>query len=102
MLALRSAYNISPQAAYYSSLILYGISITAASAFGLFAAVGMSAAGHKYDVNMVVARLFYALASRTMGFRVDVEGLEHLETRPAVLVCNHQSMLDIVILGRYA
>lgn len=100
VLILKSALSISPEVAYYAGLGLYGITITLASAFGLVAAIGMSAAGRKYDVNSVVARLFYAISSRAMGIRVDVEGIEHLQTRPAVLLSNHQSMLDIIILGR--
>ncbi|KAI6130281.1 hypothetical protein EDD16DRAFT_1689656 [Pisolithus croceorrhizus] len=50
--------------------------------------------------NFVVARTFYAIASYALDITVEVEGEEHLQTRPAVMVSNHQSMLDILCLGR--
>lgn len=33
--------------------------------------------------------------------RVVIHGLEHLPSEPAVLVCNHQGMFDILVLIRY-
>ena len=62
----------------------------------------MSIVGRKLDVFFVVARTFYMLASRAIDIRLVVEGEEHLETKPAVLIGNHQSMLDILYLGRCA
>ena len=61
----------------------------------------MTIVGRKYDVNSVVAATFYWLASRALNITVELEGAEHLETRPAVMIGNHQSMLDILWLGRW-
>ena len=91
----------SPVARYYVRLSLYISTLGLVSAWGAIASVAMSLAGRRYDVNYVVARTFYAIASRVMGIKISVEGAEHLETRPAVFVGNHQSMLDILYLGRY-
>lgn len=66
----------------------------------IFIATVMAIAGKKYDVNSVVASTFYYIASRALNITIEVEGEEHLETRPAVMVGNHQSMLDIIWLGR--
>ncbi|ETW84083.1 hypothetical protein HETIRDRAFT_314709 [Heterobasidion irregulare TC 32-1] len=90
----------SPVARYYVRLSLYISTLGLVSAWGAIASVAMSLAGRRYDVNYVVARTFYAIASRVMGIKISVEGAEHLETRPAVFVGNHQSMLDILYLGR--
>ncbi|CAL1700200.1 unnamed protein product [Somion occarium] len=46
------------------------------------------------------AQSFYNLASPVVDIRIEMEGEEHLENRPAVIVANHQSMLDILMLGR--
>lgn len=70
------------------------------STWGVAVAVGMTLVGRRNDVNYVVARAFYALASYALDIKVVVEGEEHLQTRPAVMVSNHQSMLDILCLGR--
>ena len=60
----------------------------------------MTVAGMKYDVNHAVASTFYWVASRTLNITIEVEGEENLETRPAVMIGNHQSMVDILWLGR--
>jgi len=60
----------------------------------------MSLVGRRYDVNFVVARMFYIVASRLLGVEVEVEGEEHMDEKPAVLMANHQSELDILIIGR--
>lgn len=65
-----------------------------------FIAAGMSLAGMTYDVNYVVGNSFYWLAHRVLDITIEVEGEEHLQNRPAVMVGNHQSMLDILWLGR--
>jgi len=66
----------------------------------MIVAVGMSLAGRRFDINWVVARSFYFLGSRLLDIKFVVEGEEHLETRPAILVGNHQSVLDILYIGR--
>ena len=78
---------------YLNTLCVVGMSS------GIIASV-MAIAGRKYDVNSVVAYTFYWIVSRALNITVEVEGEEHLETRPAVLIGNHQSVLDILWLGR--
>jgi lysophosphatidate acyltransferase len=79
---------------------MYAGTLAFVGTVGFIGSIGMSLAGQKYNVNWFVARTFYATASRVMGLEVQVEGEEHLVTRPAVFVGNHQSMVDILILGR--
>lgn len=68
--------------------------------WGAIVAVGMNIVGDRYNTNWVVARSFYALASRALDITIMVEGEEYLDTRPSILVGNHQSMLDILYIGR--
>lgn len=65
-------------------------------------AVGMRMMCRKQDVNYVVARVFLAVAGTALGIKVEVEGEEHLllGRRPVVIMMNHQSMLDVLIVGR--
>ncbi|KAI0068611.1 1-acylglycerol-3-phosphate O [Artomyces pyxidatus] len=90
----------SPKAQYYVRLTLYLSTLGLCSAWGAVVSIAMSLAGRRFDVNWVVARSFYALASRVMDIKIEVEGEEHLATWPSVLVGNHQSMLDILYLGK--
>ena len=98
--ALHTLSNASPIARYYVRLGIYLSTLGLCSIWGILVALGMNLAGETYNVNYVVARSFYNIASSALGIKVLVEGEEHLETRPTVLVGNHQSMLDILYLGR--
>ncbi|KAI0036711.1 hypothetical protein K488DRAFT_67345 [Vararia minispora EC-137] len=92
--------NTSPLARYYIRLSLYVSTISLCSVWGVIVSIALAAVGQRFNVNWVIARSFYALAGRVLDIRFVVQGEEHLNTRPAVLVGNHQSMVDILYLGR--
>ena len=98
--ALHTLSKSSPIAHYYVRATMYLSTLGVLSAWGAIVAVGMNIIGDRYNVNWVVARSFYLVASRVVGIKIEVEGEEYLETRPSILVGNHQSMLDILYLGR--
>lgn len=99
---LKSVAAASPTARYYIRIGMYIGSLTFIATWGASVAAIMSTFGRRYDVNIVIARSFYALASTVMNIEVEVEGGEHLlSTHPAVLMVNHQTFLDILIVGRY-
>ncbi|KAI9000725.1 1-acylglycerol-3-phosphate O [Trametes punicea] len=98
--ALHTLSNANPVARYYIRIGLYLSTLGVCSVWGVICSIGMGLAGRRFDVFYVVARSFYHLASRALDIRLTVEGEEYLETRPSVLVGNHQSMLDILYLGR--
>lgn len=101
VILLRTVASASSVGRYYAQLTIYLGTLAVVSTWGVFVAVGMSLIGRRHDVNYVVARSFYAIASRVLDVRVEVEGEEHLQTRSMVMVGNHQSVLDILWLGRY-
>ncbi|SRR6266436_452780 len=92
----------SPLTRYYIRNILYICSVGFCSTVGFCAAIPLTLLGRRYDVNYIVARTFYATFSRLSGLRIVVEGEEYLKTRPCVIVGNHQSMLDLLYIGRCA
>ncbi|KAG2156340.1 hypothetical protein DEU56DRAFT_766599 [Suillus clintonianus] len=100
VILLRTIASTSPVGRYYAQLTIYLGTLAVVSTWGVFVAVGMTLIGRRHDVNYVVARSFYAVASRVLDIQVEVEGEEHLQTCPMVMVGNHQSMLDILYLGR--
>lgn len=52
------------------------------------------------DINRDFARLFSWGVVRILGFKVEVEGTEHIDPdRPCVYVANHQSGLDMATFG---
>jgi lysophosphatidate acyltransferase len=100
VLVFRSIANMSPTGRYFWKLGVFLGSLVVVSTWGIVIAVGMTLVGRRHDVNYVVARTFYAVASRALDVKVEIEGEEHLQTRPTVMVSNHQSMLDILCLAR--
>ena len=99
---LRTLSQASPIARYYVRLGVYLSAISICSAWGAIISLPMTLAGRRFDINWVVARTFYLLAGKSLGITIEVEGEEHLHTCPAIFVGNHQSMLDVLYLGRYA
>lgn len=100
------ALQYSPHGRYYTRNVIYVGALGFVATLSAFLAAGLSLANRRFDVNYVVARTFYAVAGTLVGWRVEVEGEEWLEDtkdgggRPAVLMCNHQSMIDILPLAR--
>ncbi|KAF9361162.1 1-acylglycerol-3-phosphate O-acyltransferase [Mortierella sp. NVP85] len=54
----------------------------------------------RYLINYIVSRLFGILASKPCGVTYKIVGKENLEKYPAIVVCNHQSSMDMMILGQ--
>lgn len=100
VLFLRSLSNSSPIARYYIRALAYAGTLASVGTGCIFAAIGYSFMGSKYDVNNFVAKVFYTTVSWVFNIRVEVEGEEYLNNRPAILMANHQSMLDVIVIGR--
>ncbi len=97
---LRSIAASSPLGRYYVRAAMYVSVLMSVATCSTAVAASMVLLGRRYDTNFMVARAFYALCKRVMNIHVEVEGEEFLSTRPAVYMMNHQSMLDILIVGR--
>ncbi|RDB19936.1 putative 1-acyl-sn-glycerol-3-phosphate acyltransferase [Hypsizygus marmoreus] len=100
VILLRSVASASPLGRYYVRQGVYLGTLMTVAACSAVVAAGMSVVGRQYDVNHFVARTFYFLANHALGVAVEVEGEEYLDARPAVLMVNHQTMLDILVVGR--
>ncbi|KAK7470130.1 1-acylglycerol-3-phosphate O-acyltransferase [Stygiomarasmius scandens] len=100
ILLVRSVAGSSPVGRYYVRLGMYLTCLTAVASWGAIVAAAMTIVGKRYDVNWVIARTFYHVASRVMDIEVEVEGEEHMQTKPAIFLCNHQSFLDILFVAR--
>jgi HAD superfamily hydrolase (TIGR01490 family) len=78
---------------------------TAAGLAGLFGGFATGAAlgavtGSRREAVDLGTTLAGELGSMLAGVRLDVVGGEHLATRPAVFLFNHQSQLDVLILAK--
>lgn len=77
----------------------YFLLVTAAT-YGVLASVTLRLIGKKSIAQWATARAFAALGCPGLGIKFEVEGEEYMSTRPAVFISNHQSELDILMLGR--
>lgn len=79
--------------AAYGSLLLCAI-------YGVIASITLRLVGYSRVSQWATARSFKWVMRYTTGVRFDiVEGIEHLSTRPAVFIGNHQTELDVLMLG---
>lgn len=99
-LVLRYLSERSPIVKYYVRLTTYLSTLGVLSIWGVLVSVGMTAMGNRFDINYVVARSFYHTCGPLLGIDFDVEGEEYISTPSAVYIGNHQTMLDILYLGR--
>ncbi|SCZ88819.1 BZ3500_MvSof-1268-A1-R1_Chr2-1g04657 [Microbotryum saponariae] len=98
---LLSNFKMFGRVRYYTRLTFFLLGLATCSAWGVVVSVVMALIGRASDVNYVVARSFHALVAPLVGVKFTVEGEEHLkQTKPAVVIGNHQTMIDILYLGR--
>ncbi|KDN45925.1 acyltransferase [Tilletiaria anomala UBC 951] len=91
----------SRKARYYLNTLLYFGSMGISSVVGILISVVVSLIpGQRFNIQYFVARTMYLLAGNSLGIRFHIEGYENFaKNRPAVLVGNHQSSMDILYLG---
>lgn len=88
---------------YYLRLTTFLLGLAANSAWGVIVSIALSLVGKSMNINWVVARSFRLSTAPLCGVTFKVEGKEHLEeARPAVLVGNHQTMIDILCTFRFS
>lgn len=68
--------------------------------YGVLCSIALSIAGRRNLSQWSTARFYYHLFSWVMGMKINVDRPEVLSKLPAILISNHQSELDIYMLGR--
>ncbi|KAG8815845.1 1-acylglycerol-3-phosphate O-acyltransferase [Serendipita sp. 399] len=99
VLAFRFAATKSKIVRYYWRMGVYVLCLAICSIFGVCSSVALVVTGKRFDLDFWVARSFSLLGQRALDITFEIEGEEYLNTRPALLIGNHQSMLDILYLG---
>lgn len=86
---------------YYARICFYVGTLFTVASCSFVVAVGMTILGRPYDTNEIVALMFYTAINKGLNLKIEVEGEEHL-VKPSVYMSNHQSMIDVFVLGRCA
>ncbi|KAK4702501.1 lysophosphatidate acyltransferase, partial [Phenoliferia sp. Uapishka_3] len=88
---------------YYTRLGLFLGGLASCSVWGVVVSIAYGLMGRRSDSNWKVARSFHAIVAPLVGWKFRVEGEEYLteqQYKPAVVVGNHQTMIDILYLGK--
>ncbi|KAG0356221.1 1-acylglycerol-3-phosphate O-acyltransferase [Gamsiella multidivaricata] len=70
------------------------------SVAGCFISIACAVVDKRHIINFVVSRFFSYLAAGPCGVTYKIVGEENLDNYPAIVVCNHQSSMDMMVLGR--
>lgn len=68
--------------------------------YGVLASIAFGLVGRRHLAQWSTARVFYYTFGSLFGIKINLINGERLDTLPAILISNHQSALDILILGR--
>ncbi|KAL4864473.1 hypothetical protein BDV12DRAFT_176150 [Aspergillus spectabilis] len=100
VLSLYAVGQKVPRASFFARcLAAYG-SLLLCAIYGVIASIVLRLIGYGRISQWATARSFKWVMRITTGVWFDiVEGKEHLTTRPAVIIGNHQSELDVLVLG---
>lgn len=85
---------------YYSRSVLGVTLLSTCALYGVVASIVLSCIGKRHLAQWTTARSFYYVMGTFLGIEVEVINEENLKKLPAILVANHQSALDILMLGR--
>lgn len=92
--------NVSKSTKFFVKSVLYGLSITGCALYGVIALIFLRLIGKPEYAQYTVARAFYFVVSTLLRIKIKVKNEEYLRQHPAIYISNHQSALDVFMLGR--
>lgn len=85
---------------FYSKTFLAASILGGCALYGVLASIALTIVGKRHLAQWTTARVFYYTFSSILGIKIKLLNEERLSNLPAIIVSNHQSALDILILGR--
>jgi lysophosphatidate acyltransferase len=99
-LSMFALSTVIPQASFVARLLAAYASLIICASYGVVASIVLRIVGYQRISQYVTARSFKWIMRFTTGVCFDiVEGEQYLSTRPAVFIGNHQTELDVLMLG---
>ncbi|RHZ81105.1 hypothetical protein Glove_123g78 [Diversispora epigaea] len=91
----------STKSRFWIKILISLIFVLLFSVYGSVISIIFTFIGKRGLINWVTARGYAYVAGSAVGISFKVEGEEYLNTgRPAIYICNHQSAVDLFVLGR--
>ncbi|KAK2789470.1 1-acylglycerol-3-phosphate O-acyltransferase [Onygenales sp. PD_12] len=98
-----SLYGLSlklPRAGFFARCLASYACLIACASYGVVASIALRLVGYGGISQYAVGRSFKWAMRLSTGSRFEIiSGAEHLTTRPAVFISNHQTELDVLMLG---
>jgi len=90
----------SSTSSFYGRLLMSYLALTLCAFYGVLASLALRLVGAHHSAQWATARAFKYTMALFIGVRFEIlSGKKYLETRPAVFVGNHQTALDVLLLG---
>ncbi|KZF21691.1 putative 1-acylglycerol-3-phosphate acyltransferase [Xylona heveae TC161] len=88
-----------PKCGFYARLLASYLSLIGCATYGVVASIVLRLVGYGRVSQWATARSFKWVMRYTTGVEFVVDRKENLQTRPAVFIGNHQTELDVLMLG---
>ncbi|KAK6200391.1 uncharacterized protein RJT21DRAFT_43600 [Scheffersomyces amazonensis] len=85
---------------YYFKTIVFGSLICGCALYGVIASIILKIINKQQYSQYTVAKAFFHLFSWVLGLNIKVINEKYLHSSPAIYISNHQSSLDIYVLGK--
>lgn len=85
---------------FYLKSIVFTCLILGCSVYGVLISILLRIIGKKRYSQYLVAQAFYSTISLALGIKINVKNEKYLKSNPAIYISNHQTALDIFVLGR--
>ncbi|CUM50589.1 uncharacterized protein AC631_03971 [Debaryomyces fabryi] len=85
---------------FYIKSTIFGALISGCAIYGVFASILLRLIGKKEYAQYTVARAFYFTFSTILGVKITIKNEHFLHDVPGIVISNHQSALDILMLGK--
>lgn len=86
---------------FYTKSLVFGILIILCASYGVVASIFLRIIGKPQYSQYTVARAFYYSFSSILGIKIKINNEKYLqESKPGMFISNHQSALDILVLGK--
>ncbi|KAK6455183.1 uncharacterized protein RJT20DRAFT_55324 [Scheffersomyces xylosifermentans] len=85
---------------FYLKSVVFGSLIIGCALYGVLASIALRIINKIQYSQYTVARAFYHSFSALLGLKINIVNEKYLHSNPAIYISNHQSALDIYVLGR--
>ncbi|KAG7663225.1 SLC1 [[Candida] subhashii] len=85
---------------FYLKSVIFGSLIAGCAIYGVVASIILRLCNKLEYAQYSVARAFYNVFGLTMGLKINIKNEHYLKALPAICICNHQSALDIFVMGK--